>query len=166
MPDQSVSPRDGKTPQDIRGSQRQATPDTAADQTANMGNAFVNQFWKGSHPMMGNYNDLTAMHKETAAAAIRSGEILSKKLEEISQQMMTACRDSIEANTATVKAMLNVKTVNELFTLQSEWLRHSIERAMADGAKCSGWSAKIAKEIAEPVQEHYKATVRTFSKAA
>jgi len=157
MTNQSTNINDGKNSQGISEASRQTAPDAASQQSESIGDSFAKQFEQGNSQTMNKY-------KEAAGSIIQSGEMLSKALEEINQQMMTAFHDSIEANAAVAKAMLNVGTAKDFFTVQSEWFRGSIERAVKEITKFSSWSIKAANEIAEPVQERYKAAANTFGK--
>ena len=110
---------------------------------------------KASIPMTKTYEEFTSINKEAVDAFVKSSAIFAKGFEEISRQVFALTQTLFEANMATGKAVMGVKTPKDLLDLQSGLVSHSFNTALSQATKISELSVKIANQAAEPIQAHF-----------
>ncbi len=97
------------------------------------------------------------------AAIAKSSQIWTSGLQDMSRLMADAAQAYVDSAMSTWGAMSNVKTVKELMELQTNLIRTSLERAMADTSKLTSFSMKLAEESMEPVTARMRVTAETLT---
>jgi phasin family protein len=72
---------------------------------------------------------------------------------------MAFARSSLEGNVAATKAILGAKNLREVVDLQSAYTRKSFDQALAESAKLTEMSVKVANEAMQPIQARVTVTV-------
>lgn len=111
-----------------------------------------------------NYGEFAAFGKQNVDALVQSGTIVAKGMEELSRAMFGFAQASFEAGAATSKAMLGIRTLTELVSLQNEYARTSLDNVLNESVKLSELSVKVANEALEPISARVSATVEKFAK--
>lgn len=124
------------------------------------------QIEKASAQILKAYDELAVLTKGNVDAVVKSGTIVAKGAEEAGKQVASFAQSSMEKNVATGKAMLAVKTIQELVDLQSSFAKSSIEALVAESGKLQELSVKIANEALAPLSARVNVTVGTLSKKA
>ncbi|MCG8358338.1 MAG: phasin family protein [Kiloniellales bacterium] len=122
------------------------------------------QVEKASAAAFQGYDDMTALNKETMDAVVQSGNIVAKGYEAIGKELMAFTQISIEANVAATQAIFGAKNIREVIDLQTQYTRESFDKAMAESAKLSEMSVKLAKDAIEPIQSRVNVTVEKMMK--
>ena len=122
------------------------------------------QVEKASKAAFQGYDDLALMNKDAMDAVVASGNIMAKGYEAIGKELMAYTQGSIEANVAASKALFGAKNIREVLDLQTQYTRESFDKAMAESAKLSEMSVKVAKEAMEPIQARLNVTVEKMAK--
>ncbi|MDX1555597.1 MAG: phasin family protein [Xanthomonadales bacterium] len=122
------------------------------------------QVEKASTAMFKGYDEFSTLNKETMDAVMKSSNIYAKGMERLSKEMMAFTQSTVEANMATAKAFANAKTLREIFDLQAELARANFDKAMAESAKLTEMSVKVANEAMEPLQSRFNVTVEKMMK--
>jgi phasin family protein len=105
-----------------------------------------------SKAMFKGYGDFAALGQENVDAVVKSGNIAAKGFEALSKEMMAFARSSLEGNVAATKAILGAKDLREAVDLQSKYTRKSFDQALAESAKLTEMSVKVANEAIQPIQ--------------
>ena len=122
------------------------------------------QFEKASAQVLKGLDELTAIAKGNVDAVVKSGTIVAKGAEEAGKQVAAYTQSSLEKGAATGKALLAVKTVQELVELQSSYAKASLESFVKESAKLQELSLKIAKDAFAPINDRVTVTVDALSK--
>ena len=114
---------------------------------------------KTSKAVFKGYGDFTALGQENVEAVMKSGNIAVKGFEALGREMMAYARYSLEGNVAATKAIFGAKSLREVVDLQTEYTRKSFDHAMAESAKLTEMSVKVANEAIQPIQARVNVTV-------
>lgn len=110
------------------------------------------------------YSDFASVGKENIEAVVKSGAVMVKGMEILSQEIMAFTKSSIEGNMAVAKAVFGAKSVNEAVDLQTEYARKSFDQAIAEGTKLTEMSIKVTNEAVAPIQARVNLAVDQVSK--
>ena len=119
---------------------------------------------KASKAAFQGYDDFAALNKDAMDAVVASGNIMAKGYEAIGKELMAYTQSSIEANVAATKALFGAKNIRDVMDLQTQYTRESFDKAMAESAKLSEMSVKVAKDAMEPIQARLNVTVEKMVK--
>ena len=95
--------------------------------------------------------NLAEIAKANVEALAEAGRIATSGARTIGQDALANGRTGIEQATAAVKTLAEAKSPTEFFQLQSELLRASFDRAVADGSKLTEQLVKLAGEAVQPL---------------
>ena len=133
----------------------------------------ANKTGKGN-PMIKNYEAFASANKDALDAFTQFSTIMASGFRELSSHMMELTQNSIEMNTAAGKAVMTVRSIEDLTKLQSGWVNQFLGTALPQTARLSELSVKHVNKAAAPIQSHLintlgrigNDTVKTSSKAA
>jgi phasin family protein len=112
-----------------------------------------------SNAVFKGYGDFTALGQENVDAVVKSGSIAVKGFEALGKEMMAFARNSLDGNVEATKAIFGAKSLREVVDLQSAYTRRSLDQALAEGAKLTEMSVKVANEAMQPIQARVTVTV-------
>lgn len=92
------------------------------------------------------YEQLSGLSRDNFAAVLRANAVLSDGLEAIGKEVILYARRSFEQAAETAAALLGAKTLEDVFQLNSEFAKASLERLIERSAKLSELGAKVASE--------------------
>ena len=95
--------------------------------------------------------DLAEITKANVEALTEAGRIAVTGARTIGQDAIASGREGIEQASAAVKTLTEAKSPTEFFQLQSELIRASFDRAVAEGSKLTEQLVKLAGEAAQPL---------------
>ena len=107
-----------------------------------------------------------AFSQETLEAFARSGQIWSAGLQDLSRQLAANMQASIEATMNQFKALTSVKSLQDAIDLQSNLVRGSTEKAIAETTRLTTASIKLTEEAMAPITARMSHAAETFTKAA
>ncbi|WP_192499017.1 phasin family protein [Skermanella pratensis] len=122
------------------------------------------QFEKASAQIAKGYEEYTTFSKANVDALIQAGTVLAKGFEELSKRTLAYSQSSLESGAAAGKAALGVKTVRDLVDLQSSYTKSTLDTALAESAKMSELSVKVANEAFQPINARLNATIEKLGK--
>jgi phasin family protein len=102
---------------------------------------------------------LTSANKDAIDAFMKFNAALTAGLQEISNHVLASTQNTIELNLATGKAILGIKTPQEMVEIQSGWMRQCFSAAVSGSTKLSEISTKIASQAVTPVQSHFQNSI-------
>ena len=116
--------------------------------------------------MMKSTEDFVAFSQANLEAFVKSGQIWSAGVQELTKQMATTAKASFEESVSTFKAITTCKSVKEAMDLQSTFAKAALEKAMAESNKLTDASIKLTEQTLAPITARVTVAVETFGKAA
>jgi len=121
---------------------------------------------QGMKTMMKSTEDLVAFGQANLEAFVKSGQIWSAGVQELTKQFATSAKASFEESVSTLKAMSTAKSVKEAMDLQSTFAKTALEKVMAESNKLTDASIKLTEQTLAPITARVTVAVETFGKAA
>jgi len=103
------------------------------------------------------YEQAFAFSKENAEAVLKSANLAGKGIEAINSEAFAYSRQSVQESVAATKAMLGSKSVQELFELQSDYVKSAFQAYLGEMNKVRELALTTAKDAAEPLQARFTA---------
>lgn len=128
--------------------------------------AVKDRFERTGREILKGYGDFATFGQENAEALFRSGSIVAKGAEDIGREVITFTETSLRTGMAAGKAMMSVRSLRDLFDLQAEFARSSLDSLIAESVKLSEMSAKLAGEAIEPIGARVNAAGRLAASRA
>jgi phasin family protein len=119
---------------------------------------------QGMKTMMKSTEDLVAFGQANLEAFMKSGQIWSAGVQELTKQMATSAKASFEESVSTFKAISTAKSVKEAMDLQSTFAKAALEKAMAESNKLTDASIKLTEQTLAPITARVTVAVETFGK--
>jgi phasin family protein len=120
---------------------------------------------QGMKSMMKSTEDLVAFGQANLEAFVKSGQIWSAGVQELTKQMATSAKASFEESVSTFKAISTAKSVKEAIDLQSTFAKSALEKAMAESNKLTDASIKLTEQTLAPITARVTVAVETFGKS-
>jgi len=122
-------------------------------------------FTQGMKTMMKSTEDLVAFGQANMEAFVKSGQIWSAGVQELTKQIATSAKASFEESVSTFKAISTAKSVKEAIDLQSTFAKAALEKAMSESNKLTDASIKLTEQTLAPITARVTVAVETFGKA-
>lgn len=98
------------------------------------------------------FEDMAQFGKGNVEAMMESSRIAMRGVEAMGQDAAAYARKSFEASTAMFRSMTGITSPVELFKLQGDFMRNSVDAAVAETSRSTERVLKLAGEIAQPIQ--------------
>jgi phasin family protein len=121
---------------------------------------------QGMKTMMKSTEDFVAFGQANLEAFVKSGQIWSAGVQELTKQIASSAKASFDESVSTFKAMSTVKSVKEAMELQSTFAKAALEKAMVESNKLTDASIKLTEQALAPITARVTVAVETFGKAA
>lgn len=122
------------------------------------------QFVSASADAFKGYENVAGLSKESVDAVVRSSAIVAKGFETVSTRFFELAKTQFEQNVAASKALFGCKSVKEVFDLQSNLVRASLDKVVSESAALTELSAKVAHEAIAPIATSMTSTFEKFAK--
>ncbi|MBP2298241.1 phasin family protein [Azospirillum picis] len=122
------------------------------------------QIEKASAQVLKGYDELSALTKQNVDAVVKSGTIVAKGAEEAGKQVAAFTQASMEKSVSNAKALLAVKTIQELVELQNAYAKASFEALVSESTRLQELTVKVANEALAPLSARVSASVQTLAK--
>ena len=110
-------------------------------------------------------NDVNAHSKKNLEAVIASVTAAAKGAEALTTETLAYSKTAMENQVAAAKSLSGVKSVQELFELQSSFAKSAMESYMTQMGKVSEIMTASMKDAVKPINERVTATVEAFQAA-
>ncbi len=110
------------------------------------------------------YEELADISRENFAAVLRANATLSEGLEAIGKEVIVYARTSFEKAAETATALLGAKTIEDVFQLNADFAKASLERLIERSTKLSEMGAKVASDALTPLGGRVEATIQALAK--
>lgn len=121
---------------------------------------------QGIKSMMKTSEDFFAFGQANLEAFVKSGQIWSAGVQELTKQIANSAKASFDESVSTLKAMSTARSVKEAIDLQSNFAKAALEKAMAESNKLTDASIKLTEQTLAPITARVTVAVETFGKAA
>lgn len=111
------------------------------------------------------YEQLAGFAKANADAYLTFGNVVTDGLEEMTGLVFDLCHQTLAQTVAATKAMMEVRTLPQILDVQSDYARNVYDLALADSAKLSELSMKVANEAVAPLNERAKEAWKTVQQS-
>lgn len=123
------------------------------------------KFQEGVTKTMKTAEEVVAFNQGNVEAMIKSGQIWSAGLQDLSKQMAASAQASYEEAVAAFKAMTSVKSLKEAVDLQVGFARSAMEKGMSESSKYTDASFKLAEQAIAPISSRMTMVVEKFGKS-
>ena len=106
---------------------------------------------------------LTEAAKANLEAVVEASRIATAGARDLGTEIVATTKSSVEQTTAAVKTLTEAKSPTEFFQLQSEMVRASFDRMVADGSKFTKQMVKLAGEAVQPLSSRASVNAEKFS---
>lgn len=120
---------------------------------------------KSSAAALNGYDELAVLGKGNFDALVQSNSAVAKGFEILGMEVLAFAQRSVEENMAQARALIGVRDLQEFVDLQNDFAKQRLEEALAETARLTELSAKVANEAIEPLQKRVDAAVETVFKA-
>jgi len=118
----------------------------------------------GIKTMLKSTEDFVAFGQANLEAFVKSGQIWSAGVQELTKQFATSAKASFEESVSTFKAISTAKSVKEAMDLQSSFAKAALEKAMAESNKMTDASIKLTEQTLAPITARVTVAVESFGK--
>jgi len=101
--------------------------------------------------------------KANMEAVVESSRIAAAGARDLGTEIVATTKSGVEHATAAVKTLAEAKSPTEFFQLQSDMLRASFDRMVADGSKITEHMVKLAGEAVQPLSSRASVNAEKFS---
>ena len=108
---------------------------------------------KASEAAFKGYDDVKVEGQVTFDAVTRANAAFTKGVEAFGQEVIAYAQTSVAQNVEAVKALTTAKTFKDVIELQTGFARTSLDQFLAESAKLSELSVKVATETVAPLQD-------------
>lgn len=122
------------------------------------------QFQEGITKTMKTAEEVVAFSQGNVEALIKSGQIWTAGLQDLSKQVAASAQASYEEALAAFKAMTSVKSLKEAVDLQVGFARSAMEKGMTESSKYTDASFKLAEQAIAPISSRMTLAVEKFGK--
>ena len=109
-------------------------------------------------------DDAARLSKEQVDAIVSAGNVAAKGFETINAEVMAFTKGQIEDQISATKAMMGVRTLQDLIELQNDFAKSAFEAYTAHTTKLSEVAAKTAQEAFAPINTQFQAAVEKMVK--
>ncbi len=121
------------------------------------------------HPMekvVKTAEEFVAFGQGNMEAFVKSSQIWTAGVQDLSKQAAATAQAQFEETMSAFKAMTSVKSLKDLFELQSTFAKSAMEKTMAESGKMTDASVKLTEQALAPIAARVTIAVESFGKAA
>ncbi len=119
---------------------------------------------KASAAAFNGYDELAGLGKGNFDALVQSNNVVAKGIEAIGKEVMAFAQRSVEENMAQARALIGARDLQEFVDLQNDFAKQRLEETLAETARLTELSTKVANEAIEPLQKRVDAAVERVFK--
>ncbi len=121
---------------------------------------------QGMEKVMKTAEELVAFSQGNMEAVVKSTQIWAAGLQDLSKHMAAAAQSSVDQSMSAFKAMSGVKSLKDVFELQSAFARSALEKSLTESGKLTDASFKLTEQALAPITARMNVAVEKFAKAA
>lgn len=121
---------------------------------------------EGVEKAMKTAEKLVAFNQGNMEAMVKSGQIWATGMQDLSKHIAAATQASLDDSMSAFKALTSVKSLKDVFELQSSLARSALEKSLAESGKLTDASFKLTEQALAPITARVTVAVEKFAKAA
>jgi phasin family protein len=121
---------------------------------------------QGVEKAMKTAEELVAFNQGNIEALVKSGQIWATGVQDLSKHLAAAAKASLDESMSAFKALSSVKSLKDVFELQSSYARAALEKSLAESGKLTDASFKLTEQALAPITARVSVAVEKFAKAA
>lgn len=110
--------------------------------------------------------EFVAFGQGNVEAIVKSSQIWVAGVQDLSKQVAATAQAQFDETMSTFKAMSSVKSLKDMFELQSTYAKAAMEKTMSESGKLTDASLKLTEQALAPITARVTTAVESFSKAA
>jgi phasin family protein len=110
--------------------------------------------------------EFVAFGQGNVEAIAKSSQIWVAGVQDLSKQVAATAQAQFDETMSIFKAMSSVKSLKDMFELQSTYAKAAMEKTMSESGKLTDASLKLAEQALAPITARVTTAVESFSKAA
>lgn len=110
------------------------------------------------------FDELTQLGQGNLEAVVASNQALAKGAEELSKEIFEIAQNSFENAATVAKAFFGAKTLQDVVELNSQFTKASVDTFLANSAKLSELTLKVANEAAQPLKARVDVAIEKLAK--
>ena len=118
---------------------------------------------KANQAMIKTAEEMQKLSKENLEACIQCSTIIAKGMQELGREWTAYLQESMERSATAAKALMAARTMQEILTLQSDWLKASLDKMVAEATKMSEQTVKVTNEAMEPISARLSVTAEKLN---
>jgi len=122
------------------------------------------QFEKAGANAFKSYEDFSKFSKENLDAYVVAATTVAKGAETVGKAWLNFTQETMEAGAQVAKSLLAAKTLREAVDVQTDFAKTTFDKLVAEGAKVSEISVKVANEAVEPINARVNAALEKLLK--
>jgi phasin family protein len=121
---------------------------------------------EGVEKAMKTAEEFVAFGQGNVEAFVKSGQIWTAGVQELSKQVAATAQASFEESMSTFKALTSVKSLKDALDLQASFARAALEKTMTESGKLTDASFKLTEQALAPITARVTLAVEKFAKSA
>ncbi len=109
------------------------------------------QVEKANQAMMKSAEEMQKLSKENLEACLQASTIIAKGMQDLGREWTTYLQESMERSAAATRALMAARTVQEVVSLQSDWVKSSLDKLVAEATRLSEQTVKVTSDAMEPI---------------
>ena len=110
--------------------------------------------------------EFVAFGQGNVEAIVKSSQIWVAGVQDLSKQVAITAQAQFDETMSVFKAMSGMKSLKDVFDLQSSFARAALEKSVTESGKLTDASLKLTEQALAPITARVTTAVETFSKAA
>lgn len=110
--------------------------------------------------------EFVAFGQGNVEAFVKSGQIWVAGVQDLSKQVAANAQAQFDETMSCFKAMTSVKSLKDMFELQSTFAKAALEKTVSESGKLTDASLKLTEQALAPITARVTTAVETFGKAA
>ncbi len=121
--------------------------------------ATVEHMEKAKEQLAKTVEDMNAFARDSWNVALKSSSALTKGWDETTRSATSLSQEGFNRAVNASKTILSAKSLSEMVELQNEHVKETLDHILASTNKLSEISARVFKDVFEPVSQHANSTV-------
>jgi phasin family protein len=118
---------------------------------------------KANQAMIKSAEEMQKLSKENLEACIQASTIMAKGMQELGREWTAYLQESMDRSAAAAKALMAARTMQEVVSLQSDWVKASLDKLLAEATKLSEQTVKVTNEAMEPISARLSVAAETLN---
>jgi phasin family protein len=120
---------------------------------------------QGMEKAMKTAEEFVAFGQGNVEAFVKSSQIWTAGAQDLSKQVAATAQSSFDDVMTTFKAMSSVKSLKDMFDLQANFARATLEKTMSESGKLTEASFKLTEQALAPITARMTLAVEKLAKA-